>query len=89
MDALYNGNKDVICNYIGQKNTLANLTWRGHQGFKQSKFTPFKLNGKEVGEYKHERGLTSMRIYDAGHIVPYYQPEASLHLIKQFLRGLL
>ncbi|KAL7746279.1 hypothetical protein RI367_008350 [Sorochytrium milnesiophthora] len=86
---LYNGNKDVICNYIGQENMLANLTWRGHQGFKQTKFTPFKLNGKEVGEYKRERGLTSMRIYDAGHMVPYYQPEASLHLIKQFLRGLL
>ncbi|KAL7748129.1 hypothetical protein RI367_006485 [Sorochytrium milnesiophthora] len=86
---LYNGNKDVICNYIGQENMLANLTWRGHQGFKQTRFTPFKLNGKEVGEYKRERGLTSMRIYDAGHMVPYYQPEASLHLIKQFLRGLL
>ncbi|KAL7748257.1 hypothetical protein RI367_006443 [Sorochytrium milnesiophthora] len=86
---LYNGNKDVICNYIGQEHTLGNLTWKGHKGFVEQKYTPFKLNGKEVGEYRSERGLTSLHVYDAGHMVPYYQPAASLHMIKEFLRGAL
>ncbi|KAL7747446.1 hypothetical protein RI367_007200 [Sorochytrium milnesiophthora] len=86
---LYNGDKDLTCNYIGQEHTLGNLTWKGHTGFVQTKYKPFKLNGKEVGEYRRERGLTSLHVYDAGHMVPYYQPEASLHMIKEFLRGRL
>ncbi|KAL7747154.1 hypothetical protein RI367_007514 [Sorochytrium milnesiophthora] len=86
---LYNGDKDIICNWIGAQNTLAHVTWKGHTGFVADKFAPYKVNGKQVGEYKRERGLTFLRVYDAGHMVPYYQPEASLGMLKDFMRGAL
>ncbi|KAL7746685.1 hypothetical protein RI367_007964 [Sorochytrium milnesiophthora] len=82
---IYNGDKDIICNYIGNEATLDNMEWNGRKGFEQEEFTPFKVQGKEHGLYKKERGLTYVRIYEAGHMVPFNQPEASLEMLKRFM----
>ncbi|KAL7748213.1 hypothetical protein RI367_006399 [Sorochytrium milnesiophthora] len=84
---MYHGDKDIVCNYVGAENTLAHMEWKGRTGFEQEEFTPFKVQGKAHGHYKKERGLTYLRMYDAGHMVPFNQPEASLEMLQRFMKG--
>ncbi|KAK6858042.1 peptidase S10- serine carboxypeptidase [Apiospora arundinis] len=42
---------------------------------------------KAYGETRQYAGLSFTRMYEAGHIVPYYQPAASLELFRRVLRG--
>jgi carboxypeptidase C (cathepsin A) len=87
---LYNGDKDIICNYVGMENSLDNMVWRKSKGFGNAKTVEFRRGaGNEtlVGEYRQARGLSYMKIFDAGHMVPFNQPEGSLLMIQQFLKG--
>ena len=44
-------------------------------------------SGEEIGQVKSSGNLTFMRIYKAGHMVPYNQPEAGLDFFNRWLGG--
>ena len=46
------------------------------------------VNGGEYGEVRQYGNFSFMRIYEAGHEVPFYQPEASLELFRRVLGNL-
>lgn len=50
----------------------------GGSDFKSATIQPYTVNGKKVGEYKTLGNLNWLRVYEAGHEVPAYQPEAAL-----------
>ncbi|KAI9142620.1 peptidase S10, serine carboxypeptidase [Paraphysoderma sedebokerense] len=101
---LYNGDADIICNYVGNEAMLSELSWNGKTGFGSKRFKPFffKEDRLEIdlenrgdkeeklyGIYRSARGLTYMRVFEAGHMVPFNQPKGSLEMIKAFVRGRL
>ena len=43
---------------------------------------------RTAGQVKSFGALTFARIYDAGHMVPYDQPEASLEMVNQWISNL-
>lgn len=43
----------------------------------------FNMNGKKMGEYKNIKNLSWLRVHEAGHEVPAYQPEVALEAFKQ------
>lgn len=45
------------------------------------------LDDKEVGQMKHSGNFSFMRLYQAGHMVPYNQPEASLAMLNNWIGG--
>lgn len=47
-----------------------------------------RVNGGEYGEVRQYGNFSFMRIYEAGHEVPFYQPEASLELFRRVLGNL-
>ncbi|ORZ33249.1 Alpha/Beta hydrolase protein [Catenaria anguillulae PL171] len=89
---VYNGDRDFICNYVGAENMLDTyLAWgRHHKKIGFGKTQQWKRFGpKGFGKMKRARGLTYVRVFEAGHMVPFNQPEGSLEMIVAFVRGKL
>lgn len=75
---LFNGDKDIICNYIGAENFIRDLTWNGKKGFSDSvDIKEWFYNGSSVGQIQSERNLTYVRVYNTSHMVPFDMPDVS------------
>ncbi|KAJ1965480.1 hypothetical protein GGI12_000752 [Dipsacomyces acuminosporus] len=87
---LYSGDGDFICNWYGTAAVAQSLNWHGREKLLRSKMTKWhrpdnSTSDVEAGQYAAVENFTFLRIYEAGHEVPYYQPEAALHMFSQFL----
>lgn len=84
---IYAGDKDWICNWLGQKKWTEALEWPGKQGFNDAQFKPFSAGGKQAGEVRNYQQFTFLRIFDAGHMVPHDQPVATSEMINRWMSG--
>ena len=82
---IYAGDKDFICNWMGNKRWTLAMPWAGQQSFNDAKETPFVVDGQDAGSFIHSGPLTFMRVYNAGHMVPMDQPKAALEMISRFV----
>ncbi|EFR03546.1 carboxypeptidase Y [Nannizzia gypsea CBS 118893] len=85
---IYAGDADYICNWLGCMAWTDALMWKGHLGFKHQKLEKVNhsVTGKAFGEVKHHKGLAFLRVYGAGHLVPYDQPENSLDFFIRWIK---
>uniref|UniRef100_A0A0W0G1Q7 Putative serine carboxypeptidase n=1 Tax=Moniliophthora roreri TaxID=221103 RepID=A0A0W0G1Q7_MONRR len=89
---VYAGDCDTMCtNYIGKERWVEALNTKFHNEFSKAKLLPWydSATGRHAGEVRSAGtagNLTYVRIYDAGHMAPYDQPEALLDLITRWLR---
>ena len=81
----YNGDKDFICNWIGEEAWVNDFEWSGKGKFKDMKYKDWIFNKKVGGRYKTLNGLTFLIIKDSGHMTPKDQPEFSLDMINKFM----
>lgn len=86
---IYAGDKDFICNWLGNKAWTDKLEWSGKGGFNDSKIKQMFLedDGAHIGDVKNFDYFTFARIFGAGHMVPYDQPEASLQMLNSWIAG--
>ncbi|KAF8417138.1 Alpha/Beta hydrolase protein [Tirmania nivea] len=84
---IYAGDADFICNWLGNQAWTNALEWEGKAGFNGEQLTPYMLGDKEVGQIKSSGNFTFLRLYQAGHMVPYNQPESSLQMLNEWLEG--
>ncbi|PPQ72306.1 hypothetical protein CVT24_004583 [Panaeolus cyanescens] len=84
---VYSGNADMMCNYMGEEQWVNNLDTKFKDEFQNTKSLPWILedDGRIVGEVRSAGGsdsragnVTFVTVYEAGHMVPYDQPEAAL-----------
>lgn len=79
---IYAGDKDFICNYLG------NQKWTEAEPFGLSPETkPWLVNGEQAGTVQNRDQFTFLRVYDAGHMVPYDQGENCLNMVNSWLAG--
>ncbi|KAJ3152898.1 hypothetical protein HDU89_001105 [Geranomyces variabilis] len=85
---IYAGDADFICNWIGNKAWALELEWEHSEGFQNAKDVAWtsKATGKKAGEIRTYKGFTFLRVYEAGHMVPYDQPTHSSEMINAFLK---
>ena len=91
---VYAGNADLMCNYLGNERWLEQLESQYKSEFAASASSPFTTSsGKVAGEVRsaggagHRAGnVTFVNIHEAGHMVPYDQPEAALDLFVRWLK---
>ena len=83
--AMYHGDADYICNWFGGQAVSLEVNYIHSAEFRASGYEPFMVDGTEYGEVRQYGNFSFMRIYEAGHEVPFYQPEASLALFKRVL----
>lgn len=84
---VYAGDKDFICNWLGNQGWTDRLPWSGHDEFEAQKIKTWKVDGKAAGEVKNYKHFTFLRVYGAGHMVPHDQPENSLDMLNRWLGG--
>ncbi|KAJ2998256.1 hypothetical protein HDV02_004676 [Globomyces sp. JEL0801] len=86
---LYAGDADMICNYLGNKYWALDMEWKGKIGFNSApdRVWNSKLTGKLAGEYRTYQNLTFLKVFEAGHAVPFNQPEHSLEFFNDWINS--
>jgi carboxypeptidase C (cathepsin A) len=83
--ALIYGDADYICNWFGGEAVSLAVNYTHADNFRAAGYVPFMVDGTEYGETREYGNFSFTRIYEAGHEIPYYQPEASLEIFKRVL----
>lgn len=84
---IYAGDKDFICNWLGNQAWVRQLQWSGSTGMANAKVEPWLVDGKEAGQKFNYEHFTFLRVYNAGHMVPYDQPKNSLAMFNKYING--
>lgn len=84
---IYAGDKDFICNWLGNEAWVRQLEYSGSKGISSAEVVPWVVNGKEAGTKFNYDKFTFLRVYEAGHMVPYNQPENALSFFNDWISG--
>ncbi|KAK8075683.1 Carboxypeptidase s1 [Apiospora hydei] len=84
---LWAGDADYICNWMGNLHVADAVKYANSTQFGEAGMEDYKVAGVAKGQFKTAGNLSFMRVYEAGHEVPYYQPEASLQVFMQVMQG--
>ncbi|KAI5969129.1 hypothetical protein CANMA_001796 [Candida margitis] len=99
---IYAGDKDYICNWLGNYAWVNKLDYKHGEAFANQPLKPWvpakAISGinsspalqskrKPAGEVKNYKHFTFLRIYDAGHMVPFDQPKDSLSMLNSWIQG--
>ncbi|CAG8647835.1 3392_t:CDS:2 [Acaulospora morrowiae] len=84
---IYAGDADYICNWIGNEAWVKELQWPGKNGFNAVDVKPWLTYGDSLhaGDIRTYKELTFLRVFEAGHMVPYDQPRPSLDFFNRWL----
>ncbi|PVI04790.1 carboxypeptidase S1 [Periconia macrospinosa] len=83
---IWAGDADWICNWYGSHDVVNAVSYSGKDAFNSKALAPYTVNGKVGGEFKTQGNLSFLRVYDAGHLVMYYQPQLSLQAFIQTMK---
>ncbi|KAF7938046.1 hypothetical protein EAE99_001718 [Botrytis elliptica] len=86
--SLFYGDADYICNWFGGEAISLAANYTHSAEFAAAGYAPFIVDGTEYGEVRQYGNFSFLRIYEAGHEVPYYQPVASLEFFRRTLLDL-
>ncbi|KAK8920626.1 Carboxypeptidase Y A [Metarhizium anisopliae] len=85
---IYAGDVDFICNWLGNEAWTKALPWPGQTDFNDASMVELTASsGKAYGSLRHARGFAFLRVYKAGHMVPYDQPEGALDFVNRWVGG--
>ncbi|KAK8121809.1 carboxypeptidase S1 [Apiospora sp. TS-2023a] len=84
---LWAGDADYICNWMGGLHVADAVAYANTTQFNAAAMEPYEVAGVPKGTVKTAGNLSFLRVFEAGHEVPYYQPEASLQVFMQVMQG--
>ncbi len=79
---IYNGQYDFLGNWYGADEWTRELNWHGQEGFNWAPTLDWNVGS---GFFRSYDNLKFLVIYNAGHMVPFYQPENSLEMVREFI----
>ena len=83
---VYAGDKDWICNWLGNEAWTKLLAWKGHAEFARAQPHPWvTAEGEPAGVATNYNHFTFLRVFDAGHMVPADQPQHALDMLAKWL----
>ncbi|KAJ1950743.1 hypothetical protein FBU59_000536 [Linderina macrospora] len=82
---IYAGDADFVCNWYGNKAWSMELEWPGKAGFNAASDDVWSVEGQDAGEVRTHGNFTFLRVFGAGHMVPYDQPVNSLDMINKWI----
>ncbi|PYI01391.1 putative carboxypeptidase S1 [Aspergillus sclerotiicarbonarius CBS 121057] len=83
---IWAGDADWICNWIGVYDVANAVQFPGQREFHDAPLHPYTVDGVEMGMFKSVGNFSFLRVFEAGHEVPYYQPETALQAFAQIIR---
>ncbi|KAJ1962878.1 hypothetical protein GGI12_002390, partial [Dipsacomyces acuminosporus] len=84
---IYAGDADWICNWYGNKAWTLALEWAGKGGFNGAEDLAWNVGSKQAGEVRSFDNFTFLRVFEAGHMTPYDQPENALDMINRWIEN--
>ena len=86
--AMMYGDRDFACNWVGGEKTSLKVPWYYQDQFRDAGYTPLALSSLRSGGLTRQYGnLSFTRVYQAGHMVPSYQPEAAYRIFMRAITG--
>ncbi|KAL6717518.1 hypothetical protein ACLMJK_005433 [Lecanora helva] len=88
--ALIYGDRDYLCNWLGGQAVSFSIATEtpGYAPFASAGYAPIVVNNSYVGGVVRQFGnLSFSRIYDAGHLIPAYQPETAFTVFTRIIMG--
>ncbi|KAG0258674.1 hypothetical protein DFQ27_004507 [Actinomortierella ambigua] len=82
---LYSGDADFICNWMGNKAWALALPWFGQYKMQDAPDRRWHANGHHAGDIRSAGPMTFLRVFGAGHMVPYDKPAESLDMLNRWL----
>ncbi|KAH7093598.1 Alpha/Beta hydrolase protein [Paraphoma chrysanthemicola] len=79
------GDADYICNWFGGQAVSLAVDYTHSKEFRAAGYEAMVVDGTEYGEVRQYGNFSFARIYESGHEVPYYQPEAALAYFNRTL----
>lgn len=67
------GDADWICNWLGGYYVAQQVAFSGQAAFRAKALTPYNVKGVAGGTFKTQDNFSFLRVYSAGHEVPYYR----------------
>ena len=85
---IYAGDKDLVCDWLGNLAWVNKLPYSDHKRFNATKFEPWiTREGHKAGEVKNYKHFTYLRVFDSGHMVPLDQPQNALDMVNRWIQG--
>lgn len=84
--AMMYGDRDWACNWVGGEMSSVALAWSRNTTFVNAGYAPVALSSPYVqsaGLVRQHGNLSFTRVYQAGHMVPSYQPEAAWQIFQR------
>ncbi|KAL8697098.1 MAG: hypothetical protein Q9224_002467 [Gallowayella concinna] len=88
--ALIYGDRDYVCNWLGGEAISFAIAaqFPAYSPFYSAGYAPIVVNSTYVGGVVRQYGnLSFSRIYEAGHLVPAYQPETAFTVFSRVILG--
>ena len=88
--ALVYGDRDYICNWLGGEAVSFSIAAQSpaYTPFYSAGYADIVVNNSYVGGVVRQYGnLSFSRIYDAGHLIPAYQPETAFTVFTRIIMG--
>ena len=81
------GDADFICNWFGGLAAANAVSWSGQSQFAAAGLTPYTVAGTQGGTVKTVKNFSFLRVFGAGHEVPFYTPQLALQVFRQTMQG--
>ncbi|RDL40815.1 uncharacterized protein BP5553_00794 [Venustampulla echinocandica] len=86
--ALMYGDKDYQCNWLGGENASLHIPSTLSAGFRSAGYASLDTNSTYSGGFVRQYGYLSFtRVFNAGHEVPWYQPETAYQIFTRAMLG--
>ena len=88
--ALVYGDRDYICNWLGGEAVSFSIAAQlpAYRPFYSAGYADIVVNDSYIGGVVRQYGnLSFSRIYDAGHLIPAYQPETAFTVFTRIIMG--
>ncbi|ETM38615.1 hypothetical protein L914_15128 [Phytophthora nicotianae] len=82
---VYGGDADTVVNWMSQDSWTRALLWQHQAEFSSATFSEQKFDGQPIGRIRTSHGLSFMKVYNAGHMVPHDQPATVYEMVRSFL----
>ncbi|CAG8447895.1 7700_t:CDS:10 [Acaulospora morrowiae] len=84
---IYNGDADYIVNWFGGNKSASAIQWSHQSEFNMVPLTEWCGDVGKAGQVRSFDALWFVRVYQSGHMVPYFQPKNSLIMYSNWINN--